>query len=197
MVKNTTVARVLPASAAITASPSRSRVVARSFTSFWRLIQPSRDSEDDAVLVDDEVLGRVLDLGLGGGERRAPRVLADRRIGGAHRLDLAARTIAQRFVSSSSERAQLAAALARRRQLLLDHLDLEPRQPVDLQLEDGVGLLGVEAEAGHDLPRRVGLALGLADDLQDLVEGVEDLGEAFEQVLPPRQRRQLVLEPLA
>ena len=158
------------------------------------MIQPSRDSSDDAVLVDDEVLGRVLDLGLGGGERRPPRVLANRRIGGAHRLDLVAHhRPARRLVVERA--AQLAGPLAGRGQLLLDHLDLEPRQPVDLQLEDGVGLLGVEPEAGDDLPRRVGLALGLADDPQDLVEGVEDLGEAFEQVLPPRQRGQLVLEP--
>ena len=44
LVKNTEVARVLPASTARTASPSRSRVVAMSFTSFCRLTQPSRDT---------------------------------------------------------------------------------------------------------------------------------------------------------
>ena len=44
LVKNTTVARVLPATAASTLSPSRSRVVARSLTSFWRFTQPSRET---------------------------------------------------------------------------------------------------------------------------------------------------------
>ena len=41
-VKNTTVARVLPGSTASTASPSRTRVDAMSFTSFCRFTQPSR-----------------------------------------------------------------------------------------------------------------------------------------------------------
>ena len=42
--KNAQVARVLPANAASTESPSRSRVVERSFTSFCRFTQPSRDT---------------------------------------------------------------------------------------------------------------------------------------------------------
>src|SRR5256885_1861338 len=42
--KNTQLARVLPAHTAITASPSRSLVVDRSFTSFCRFTQPSRDT---------------------------------------------------------------------------------------------------------------------------------------------------------
>ena len=40
-------------------------------------------------------------------------------------------------------------------QLLADDQDLEPRQAVDLQLEDGVGLLGVELEPLDDLLRGV------------------------------------------
>ena len=67
-------------------------------------------------------------------------------------------------------------------ELLADDEDLEAGEAIDLQLEDRVGLLRVELEPLHDLLRRVGLALGLADDLQDLVEGVEDLLEAFEDV---------------
>ena len=43
-VKNTTVARVLPASTASTESPSRRRVVDRSFTSFCRFTHPSFDT---------------------------------------------------------------------------------------------------------------------------------------------------------
>ena len=67
-------------------------------------------------------------------------------------------------------------------ELLLDDEDLEPRQAVDLQLEDRVGLLGVELEPLHDLLRGVRLAVRLPDDLQDLVERVEDGLEAFEDV---------------
>ena len=44
MLKNTTDDRVLPGNAASTESPSRNLVVARSFTSFWRFTQPSRDT---------------------------------------------------------------------------------------------------------------------------------------------------------
>ena len=78
--------------------------------------------------------------------------------------------------------ADLLRALALLGELLLDDEDLEPRQPVDLELEDRVGLLGVELEPRHDLLGGVRLAVGLADDLQDLVERVEDGLEALEDV---------------
>ena len=54
-------------------------------------------------------------------------------------------------------------------ELLLDNQDLESREPIQLELEDGVGLFGVEIEPLHDLRRRIGLAVGFADDLDDLV----------------------------
>ena len=76
-----------------------------------------------------------------------------------------------------------------------DRQDLEAREPVQLQLEDRVGLLGVQVEPRHDLLRGVLLAVGLADDADDLVEDVEDLLEAFEDVDPPAERGQLVLQP--
>ena len=44
MLKNTTEERVLPCSTASTASPSRTRVDATSFTSFCRFTQPSRET---------------------------------------------------------------------------------------------------------------------------------------------------------
>src|SRR5690606_20455536 len=71
----------------------------------------------------------------------------------------------------------------------------EACQPVELQLEDRVGLLGVELEALHDLLRRVLLPFRAADDRQDLVERVEDLLEPFEDVDAPLERREFVLEP--
>ena len=181
--KNTAVARVLPATTAITASPSRSRVVARSFTSFWRLIQPSRES---SAMPSSSTMKSSAEYSTSASAAAKVVRRASLPIDGSavRTASISSRTMrpARRLVAEGA--AQLAGPLPRRGELLLDHLDLEPRQPVDLQLEDRVGLLGVEPEAGDDLPRRVGLALRLAHDPQDLVEGVEDLREAFEQVLP-------------
>ena len=105
---------------------------------------------------------------------------------GAHQLPAAVLVLEQR--------ADLARALALLLELVADDQDLEPRQAVDLQLEDGVGLLGVELEPLHDLLGGVGLAVRLADDADDLVERVEDLLEPLEDVDALLERRQLVLE---
>src|SRR5690606_19564432 len=75
-----------------------------------------------------------------------------------------------------------------------DDLNLETGQTVDLEFENRVGLLGVELEARHDLSSGVGLAVRLADDLQNLVERIEDDLEAFEDVDALLQRGLLVLE---
>ena len=91
--------------------------------------------------------------------------------------------------------ADLARALALLLQLLLDHQDFQPRQPVELELQDGVGLLGVQPEALHDLLGCVGLALRVTDQLQYLVERVEDLLEALEDVDALGQRGVLVGQP--
>ena len=93
------------------------------------------------------------------------------------------------------QRADLARALALLLELVADDQDLEPGQAVDLQLEDRVGLLGVELEPLHDLLGGVRLAVRLPDDPDDLVERVEDLLEAFEEVDALLERRELVLEP--
>ena len=50
--------------------------------------------------------------------------------------------------------ADLARALPLLGQLVLNDENLEPREAVELQLENRVGLLGVEPEALHDLLRR-------------------------------------------
>ena len=105
---------------------------------------------------------------------------------------ISSRTTLPAASSSLSSAADLARALALLGQLVLDDENLETREAIELQLEDRVGLLGVELEALHDLLRRVGLAVRLADDPDDLVERVEDLLEALEHVdaLPaaPRAR---------
>ena len=72
-------------------------------------------------------------------------------------------------------------------QLLEDVLDLELAQPVELRLEDGVGLDLGEPEPGDQLGRGVGLAVAVADDLDRLVEVLEDDREAFEDVDPLEQ----------
>ncbi len=82
-------------------------------------------------------------------------------------------------------------------QLGEDGLDLQPRQLVELQLEDRVGLLVRQLEALRQLHRGVGLAIRLADDPDRLVEHVEDEREAFEDVDAALQLRQLELEPPA
>ena len=80
-------------------------------------------------------------------------------------------------------------------ELVLDDEDLEPRQSIQLELEDGVGLLRVQLEAFDDLVGGVGFAVRLADDADDLVERVEHLLEALEEMDALLQLRQLVLEP--
>ena len=177
-VKNTTVARVLPASTASTESPSRRRVVDRSFTSFWRFTQPScvtRTMLSSATMSSSSV-NSTLFFGL---DQRAPLVelrVAVRLLNGfellTHELPAAVLVLQQA--------ADLPRALPLLLELLLDDQDLEPRQAVDLQLEDGIGLLGVELEPLHDLLGGVGLAVRLADDPEDFVEHVEDVLEAFE-----------------
>src|SRR3569623_1954568 len=67
-------------------------------------------------------------------------------------------------------------------ELLADDVDLELREPIQLELEDRIGLDLVELEPLDDLLGGVVLALAGTDDLDDLVERVEDRDEAFEDV---------------
>src|SRR5581483_11869659 len=69
-------------------------------------------------------------------------------------------------------------------------------QAVDLELEDRIGLFGVELEARHDFFGGVRFSVRLPDHLDDLVERVEDGFESFEDVNALSQRCELVLEPL-
>ena len=59
---------------------------------------------------------------------------------------ISSRTSSQRPVLVLQQAADLPRALALLGELVLDDEDLEPREPIDLQLEDRVGLLGVELE---------------------------------------------------
>ena len=63
--------------------------------------------------------------------------------------------------------------------------------------ELGLRLLLVQPERLAEFLRRVRLPAALADDLDRLVERVEDDREAFEDVDPPLELPQLVLEPPA
>ena len=190
-VKNTAVARVLPASTASTESPSRSRVVDTSFTSFCRFTQPSRDTmttlSSSTMKSSAEYSGSSLSLAIAV-RRLSPYFLCT--------SSSSLRTIFQRLLFVLQQRPDLARALALLLELRADDEDLEACEAVDLQLEDRVGLLGVELESLHDFLGRIGLAVGLADDPDDLVERVEDRLEAFEDVDALLERRELVLEPL-
>ncbi len=137
--------------------------LAGSLISFWRFTQPSTRDEHVVVLGDDQLLCS---------ENSAPRPRLPRSACGASRPCRArrARSRARRGRCPSGPwtpprragRGSLG-ALALVLELLLDHEDLEARQPIELELEDGVGLLLVELELLHDLLRCVGLALGRAD----------------------------------
>ena len=73
------------------------------------------------------------------------------------------------------------------RQLLEDVGDLELAQPVELRLQDRVGLRLGEPEPRDQLGSGVGLAVAGADDPDRLVEVVEDDREPFEDVDPLEQ----------
>ena len=106
------------------------------------------------------------------------------------------RTSVQRPSSSLSRAAICRARLRFSSSSLRMIEDLEPRETIDLQLEDGVGLIRVELEPLHDLLGGVRLAVGLPDDADDFVERIEHLLEPLEEVDPLLQRGELVLQPL-
>ncbi len=93
--------------------------------------------------------------------------------------------------------ANLPRALALVLGFLADDQDLEAGQAIDLELEDRVGLFGVEREPLDDLLGGVLLALRLPDDLEDLVQRIEDLLEALQDMDAFLERLELVLQPLA
>ena len=80
-------------------------------------------------------------------------------------------------------------------ELFADHVDLELRESIQLQLEDRVRLDLVELEPLDDLVGRVFLAFARADDLDDLVEGIEDRDVALEDVDPLVELLELIFEP--
>ena len=74
--------------------------------------------------------------------------------------------------------------LAQFAQLLLDFEDLQTGQTAQLQLDNGVRLQLVKAEVVHDgLPRLGKAALAGADRRDDLIDDVNGLVQALEDVL--------------
>src|SRR5690606_24974527 len=172
------------------AEPRRGRIL-----DLLLALHPAIDGEQDVVVFrDDELFFRELRVGdrpLDPGAARAGLAEALREL-----LELSTdERPAPARGRLREQAADLLGPLALVLELLLDDEDLEARQAVELELEDGVRLLRVEVEALHDLLRGVGLALRLADDAQDLIERVEDLLEALEDVDAPAERVELVLEP--
>ena len=82
-------------------------------------------------------------------------------------------------------------------QLVDDLLPLEAGEPLELHLEDRVGLDLAEAEAAHEAGARLRRRLRLADEGDHLVEVVEGDDEAFEDVGPRLGLSQLEGRPPA
>ena len=187
-----TIARVLPAKAASTESPSRSRVVDRSFTSFCRFTQPSRDTI--TTLSSSTMKSSAVYSGSPESLAMAVRRLSPYLL--LHFFELAADQLpAALFVLEQSRRSGARACRFSSSSFRMIRISSRA-SAVDLELEDRVGLVGVELEPLHDLLGGVGLAVGLANQLDDLVERVEDLLEALEDVDPLLEGGELVLEPL-
>src|SRR6185295_5646928 len=82
-------------------------------------------------------------------------------------------------------------------ELVLDLLALETGEALQLQLEDLVGLDLREAPAGDEAVLGLGRRLRSADERDHLVEVVEGLHEAFENVGPRLRLAELVGAPPA
>src|SRR5262245_29994405 len=157
---------------------------------FLSLHPPVSRDDDDVVLLDDEIVGGVLGLTRVALNQRAPFVA----VGLLNLLQLRSHELpAAGFVLQQA--CDLTGALALLLEFVPDDENLESRQAVDFQLQDGVGLFSVEIEALHDLLGGVSLAVRLSDHADDLVEGVEDGLESLEDMDPLFKRRELVLEP--
>ena len=80
-------------------------------------------------------------------------------------------------------------------EFVFNQVDFEFGQAVQLEFKDRFGLFGVQLlETLHDLGGGVGFAVAGADDLDDLIQGVENQREAFEDMDPFFQPRELVLQ---
>ena len=163
-------------------------------------------NQNVTVLGDDKVLLAVFDLFLGVIDPRASFALGTFAVGFDQRLQFLADDpptsavvgVGGRFLE---QLADLPRPFVFVLQLVQHDVDFEFRQPVELQFEDRVGLVLVQTlaplpggEAFHDLRRRVGLAVAVADDLEDLVQRVEDQRESVQDVDASFQGGQLVFE---
>src|SRR5439155_23273500 len=146
--------------------------------------------DHDVVFLDDEVVWPVFLLAGIAFDRRTTLVAVLL----VRLFDLAAHQLPA-AVLVLEQRGDLPRALPLLFELVADEQNLEPGEPVDLELENRVGLVHVQLEPLHDFFRGVGLAVRLADDLDDLVERVEDRLETFEDVDALLERGELVLEP--
>ena len=143
------------------------------------------------VLGDDQVLFRKFLLFADGLDQGAALAVLAELLGDGHQLLANERPATLGFLLVQ-EILDLLGALTLVLEFLLDHQDLEASQTVQLELQDGVGLLGVELVLGHDFLSSVGFSVRSSDDLQDRVERIEDLFEAFENVDAFVERPQLV-----
>ena len=147
--KSTSRSRVDPGSTAASASPSRSRVDDGSFTSRTRFSQPSRESTTVASSCTMYASGSYSSSSPAAKLRAAlvAVLLADA-------LELVADQLPALACGSGEQRLDLLQALPLLGALLADLLDLEPRELVEADLEDRVGLHLVELERLHEAAAR-------------------------------------------
>ncbi len=78
-----------------------------------------------------------------------------------------------------------------------DVVDLQTRNAVQCEFEDGIRLSFIQRERLHQLLGGVLLAGAFANEFESLVESVEDDGESLQDVNPLLKLRKLILIPAA
>ncbi len=84
-------------------------------------------------------------------------------------------------------------------QFIQDQIDFQPGESIKFQFQNRVGLLGIQSTFAdrkllHDLVGSIGLAFTAANDANDLIQRVKDQGKTVQDMNPPLQRCEFVLQ---